>query len=65
MIGHPQGERLMTWVDQGVEEAELKDGDEDEDHAHLNITSCHQSSLKSKTMQLFMFLFPPIIIIRR
>ena len=37
MIGHPQGERLMTWVDQGVEEAELKDGEEDEDHAHLHI----------------------------
>ena len=36
MIGHPQGERLMTWVDQSVEEAELKDGEEDEDHAHLH-----------------------------
>ena len=44
MIGYPQGERLLTLVDEVVEEAELKDGEEDGDHAHLNVSYCHQSS---------------------
>ena len=42
MIGHPRGEMFLTFVDEGVEEAELKDGEEDKDHAHLNISDSHQ-----------------------
>ena len=33
---------FLTFVDEGVEEAELKDGEEDKDHAHLNISDSHQ-----------------------